>query len=149
MYEFDSRATAVCEPLCVTYTRYSDDISLSCEQPEVLQLAESMIIDVCTQIAYPSLVFNAEKRVAVGRGAAMRVTGLTLSNSGQVTVGRARKRGVRAGAHRYALGLLTLEQAASLKGEIAFVLSVEPGFRSVLESAYGAAVEPLLPKSEG
>ena len=75
----------------------------------------------------------------------MRVTGLTLANNGMVTVGRARKRGVRAGVDRFVKGRLSSEEARKLRGEIAFVLSVEPDFVHVLLNTYGDSAAGLLP----
>ena len=94
----------------------------------------------------PTLKLNEKKRVSVGRGTAMTITGITLSNQGMATVGRQRKRGVRAGALHYIQGLLSPDEIERLKGEIAFVVSIEPGFRLVLLRTYKDAIRPLLPR---
>jgi hypothetical protein len=146
MYEFDAAVTELCGRLGVVYTRYSDDISISTDQANVLALVESSIRQLCAASEHPLLRVHEQKRVAVGRGAAMRVTGLTLANDGRVTVGRNRKRGVRAGADRFIRGLLDAPTVQVLKGEIAFVISIEPDFRGVLERTYGEQVAYLLPR---
>lgn len=148
MFEFDSRIDAYAKIHGAVYTRYSDDITLSSPQANVLSGVEEFIRATCNDMVRPHLVINERKRVAVGRGAAMRVTGLTLSNQGAVTVGRARKRGVRAGINRYLKEGATLEEQQRLKGELAFVLSIEPDFRSILLATYGFGILGLLPASK-
>lgn len=145
MFSFDTAVQAHCESQGVKYSRYSDDIALSATRPDILEPVERWIRSYCASMRSPRLMFNESKRVAVGRGAAMRVTGLTLSNQAAVTVGRERKRGVRAGVRRYLAGKLDTDTFERLKGEIAFVLSVEPEFRGVLVRTYGLGISPVLP----
>lgn len=76
----------------------------------------------------------------------MRVTGLTLTNQGGVSVGRSRKRGVRAAVFDFVNGRLDEAQIAKLRGELAFVLSIEPDFRDVLLHTYGPAALRVLPR---
>jgi hypothetical protein len=146
MYEVDRDISNMCAEVDVVYTRYSDDICISATRPDVLGELERKIRSRIAQNKFPSLTLNDKKRVSVGRGNAMNVTGLTLSNTGLVTVGRKRKRGVRSGAMHYINGILSADEIFRLKGEIAFVISVEPGYRYVLWNTYGAAIAPLLPR---
>lgn len=68
----------------------------------------------------------------------MRVTVLTLTNNGDVSVGRLRRRGVRSGVNQYVNGGLNDDQVERLKGELAFVLSIEPNSSDTLLRAYGS-----------
>lgn len=144
MFEFDSLVAEMCRDLSVQYTRYSDDICFSCEVPNVLAEVESRLSPIIARINYPRVMLNYQKRRAVSRATGMYVTGLTLSNQGHVTVGRVRKRGVRAGVKRYLRGMLDEAATEKLRGELAFVLSVEPGFREVLIQTYGGRAYELL-----
>lgn len=146
MYPIDTDITRMCAEVGAVYTRYSDDICISAERPDVLGPLEGGIRARIAENRWPILKINEGKRVAVGRGHAMNVTGITLSNQGVATVGRQRKRGVRAGAMRYLSGLLTPDEIVRLKGEIAFVVSVERSFRNVLLRTYGEDIRPLLPR---
>lgn len=146
MYEFDSLLSEYCAPLCVTYTRYSDDIALSARVPGVLARVEEFVERTINALDYPRLHLNRRKRLSVSRGAAVRVTGLTLANGGGVTVGRVRKRGVRAGIERWVRNELDEAASAALKGEVAFVLSIEPAFRDVIERKYGSLIMSILPR---
>lgn len=145
MFGFDESVVAFCTALDVSYTRYSDDMTISSAIPNVLSQAEVFLRDKVARMRSPVLRLNEEKRVAVSRKTALRVTGLTLSNDGRVTVGRCRKRGVRAGVHRYAQGQMQESELVKLKGELAFVLDVEPNFARVLVLTYGPRIAPLLP----
>lgn len=146
MYLLDSSINEAMLPLDVRYSRYSDDISISCNSPDALVEAENIIRKLVRDCTHPRLSFNEDKRVAVGRSTSMTVTGLTLTNQGGVSVGRERKRGVRAGVLRFLSGKMPDEEAIRLKGELAFVLSVEPDFRKVLINTYGASAYRILPK---
>lgn len=137
LYDFDKEIASWCENEDIRYSRYSDDIALSSFEPNKLEAAERKLESILRSLRYPKLRLNPSKRVAVGRSAAMRVTGLTLSNEGTVTVGRKRKRGVRAGIHNYRLGRLESSEIQRLQGELAFVLSVEPSFYETLVKTYG------------
>lgn len=149
MFIFDREITEYCRAVGVVYTRYSDDITISSDEPNILSGVEKFIRNVCRGSVHPKLLLNEDKRVAVGRGTGMYVTGLTLANQGFVTVGRKRKRGVRSGIKRFMSGEFSADEFERLKGEVAFVLSIEPGFRRVLIRTYGPAIAPLLPRQDG
>lgn len=147
MHDIDSDIQTYCEEVGAVYTRYSDDICISATMPDVLAPLEQRIRHRIRESTRPTLTLNEAKRVAVGRGSAMNVTGLVLSNQGAVTVGRERKRGVRAGVMRYLKGALDLNETARLKGELAYVISIEPGFRFVLTKTYGMEIQAILPSA--
>lgn len=144
MFDFDDRVTQMCDAHQVVYTRYSDDIALSSRTPGVLDGIERGLGEIVRALEYPRLRLNDTKRRAVSRAAGMYVTGLTLANQGYVTVGRARKRGVRAGVQRYLNGMLDAAAIEKLRGELAFVLSIESSFREVLLRTYGPRALDLL-----
>ncbi|MBD9378325.1 retron St85 family RNA-directed DNA polymerase [Pseudoxanthomonas sp. PXM04] len=145
LHEFDTSVRSVCDEYLAKYTRYSDDMTFSADGPDVLAEVERRVRAVVKEMRSPVLLLNENKRVAVSRSAAFRVTGLTLPNQGGVSVGRKRKRGVRAGVHKFVLGQLDAKGVEKLKGELAFVLSIEPEFRYVLVETYGGAIHQLLP----
>ncbi|MBB3761612.1 retron St85 family RNA-directed DNA polymerase [Xanthomonas arboricola] len=146
MFKFDEKSFNLASRLGAKYTRYSDDIALSSSKPDLLKYLEEDIRQLIRMSRNPTIRLNEQKRVAVGRSTSMSITGLTLTNQGGVSVGRDRKRGVRAGVSRFFKGKLTPGEIAKLKGEIAFVLSIEPAFRGVLINTYGLRAWQLLPK---
>ncbi|MFC0155388.1 retron St85 family RNA-directed DNA polymerase [Xanthomonas dyei] len=148
MFEFDAKAFDLANRVDAKYTRYSDDIAISSLKPDLLKGLEENIRNLVRGSRLPYIRLNDQKRVAVGRSTSMSITGLTLTNQGGVSVGRERKRGVRAGVSRFFNGQLSPAEIAKLKGEIAFVLSIEPNFRGVLINTYGLRAWELLPKSQ-
>ncbi|MBD9480576.1 retron St85 family RNA-directed DNA polymerase [Pseudoxanthomonas sp. PXM02] len=145
MFEFDGIVSRLARELGISYTRFSDDVTFSGPDASSLSKMELGFRETCRELNAPKLVVNEKKRTFCSRGAAMRVTGLTLSNGGGVTVGRARKRGVRAGVDNYLRGTLDLKKVERLRGEVAFVISIEPLFRDVLIATFGDRVRDVLP----
>jgi hypothetical protein len=86
------------------------------------------VAEALSQIAYPNIALNNSKTVHASRAGRRSVTGLVITPDGRLSVGRDRKRLIRAMAHRYTLGLLDKKQVRKLDGLISFVNSIEPGF---------------------
>jgi hypothetical protein len=93
---------------------------------------------LCAETRSPQLVLNAEKTVRVSKKRLRKVTGLVLTNEGQVSLGRDVKREIRAAVHYFLHGKLSREQALGLRGMLAYVNSVEPGFLNRLRVKYGS-----------
>lgn len=146
MFDFDQAISDSASKIDVIYTRYSDDVTFSSSNSNALGNMENIFRDLCFKIPFPRLQINESKRVFASRSAALKVTGLTLTNQGGVSVGRDRKRGVRAGLKHFMKDELDSESLEKLRGEVAFVLSIEPNFRDVLLRTYGGRVAEMLPK---
>jgi len=65
------------------------------------------------------------------------VTGLVVTPTGQVSLGRQRKRLISTLLHRSGLGQLSVEQKGLLKGLLGFALANEPAFVGRLRHKYG------------
>jgi RNA-directed DNA polymerase len=139
LYDFDKRVQAFCAKKKVKYSRYADDLSFSTNLPNVLGEVEVQIAEICRRMEHPQLTLNTEKTVHASRGGARRVTGLVLANSGEVSLGHERKRLIRAQVHHFLAGRLSPDEAAKLRGMLAFVNSAEPSFIQRLRDHYGSA----------
>jgi RNA-directed DNA polymerase len=128
MYDFDCRLAAFCEINEITYSRYADDLALSTNRSHELDEVAAFVIQLLRSIVYPKLEINPEKTVFTSKKYQRQLTGLILSNDGKVSLGRDRKRLIRATANRYKNGTLDPESIAKLKGWLAFALSVEPEY---------------------
>jgi hypothetical protein len=95
---------------------------------------------IVAKVPWPDLTINESKTVLATRKYKREVTGLILANDGRVTVGRNRKRDLRAAVHHFILGRLDKEDAQKLAGLLAYVNAVEPDFLNVLRAHYGAEV---------
>lgn len=146
LFSFDEAVYQKCLASNIRYTRYSDDLTFSGDSREELDEVEVFVRNYLAEMRSPSLRINERKRVFIGRASTMRVTGVYLSTQGGVTVGRARKRGIRAGVDHFLRQGLNEEKVARLMGEISFAQDVEPGFIAQLYQWYGARVSVLVPK---
>jgi len=144
LYEFDARMGGFCEKLGVAYTRYADDLAFSSDVPNVLNLVESEVTRACEELPFPRLRLNPEKRVYTSKKRRRYLTGLVISNEGQVSLGRPRKRLISVDVHRFLLGRLDEATARKLRGTLAFVNSVEPSFLVTLRRKYGVAAMSAL-----
>jgi hypothetical protein len=138
LHGFDHQVAAFCDELGVTYTRYADDLSLSANSSSLLADAERMVTALCEITDSPRLTLNLKKTVRVSKKKSRRVTGLVLTNDGQISLGRDQKRIIRASVHHFLTDKLTKDEALSLRGMLAYVKSVEPGFLNRLRFKYGA-----------
>jgi len=149
MYEFDERISEAVAADKVTYTRYADDLTFSARRTGYLTVVREALRKVVRDIKSPSLVINEEKtRVATTKYRRV-VTGLVLADDGRVTIGRDRKRLIRATLHHAFNGKNTDEENARLAGLLAFARDVEPPFLELIKKRYGADVIKILLGRDG
>jgi retron-type reverse transcriptase len=139
MYDFDRKVQAYCARKRVRYSRYADDLTFSTNKANVLREIELRVTRICEEMDHPRLTVNTEKTVHASIGVGRRVTGLVLTNEGNISLGREKKRLIRAQVHQFLVGGLNLEEARKLRGMLAFVNSVEPSFIERLKVHYGSA----------
>lgn len=137
MYDFDDRVAKFCSKHGIAYTRYADDISLSANNTSKLEKVEQFIVGLCNRSTSPKVVLNQDKLVRVSKRGARRITGLTITNDRKVSLGREKKRQIRAAVHHFLTGRLTEEASLQLRGTLAYVNSVEPSFLLRLQKKYG------------
>jgi len=77
---------------------------------------------------YLGLSINEEKTVNISRKMRRTLVGLVLSNEGRVSIGREAKRDIRSKMHRYSKGMLSGAEVEHLRGQLAFILSIDPEF---------------------
>ncbi len=140
MYEFDSKISDICEENGINYTRYADDISFSTNKKNTLFGFDKIIENVLNECQYPRIKINDKKSVFLSRKENMHITGLVLSNNGEVSLGRSKKRYVKSLVFKYINKLISDEDKTYLKGYLSFCWSVEPSFITRLENKYGRNV---------
>jgi hypothetical protein len=145
MYDFDRDLMEICSSYGVVYTRYADDLAFSTSQPDVLHKVEKDVERLLSARAYPRLILNQDKTVHSSKAHLRRVTGLTITPDGKISIGRERKRSIRSKIHHFLEGKLSTEDAELLKGLLAFCLDAEPEYVARLTNAYGApAIRQIL-----
>ena len=139
MFEFDKAVSGFCDANSICYTRYADDLAFSTNLPKMLDAVQAHVLNTLDEMAYLGLRLNEKKTVNVSKKNRRTLVGLTLSNEGSVSVGRDAKRGIRNQLHRASKGDLTLEEFQRLKGQLAFMLAVDPDFVMALCRKHGVA----------
>jgi RNA-directed DNA polymerase len=128
MFDFDLKLIEYCSTLGVTYTRYADDLALSTNEPRVLEGVHKYVSTLCKSLKNPRLILNEEKTVYTSKKHHRQLTGLVLTNEGQASVGREKKRFIRSMAHHYKVGKLNQEDHSKLRGWLSFTMSVDKAF---------------------
>lgn len=144
LFDFDEHVSRLASSATVTYTRYADDITVSGDDPDRLCLLEASMVACLKENSCPQLNFNPDKRGLYLRGMKQMVTGLVLTPSGQISLGRDRKRRLSAGVDSIRKGKNDQKHLAKVQGWLAFANSVEPAFIQRLEKKYGRIVIQLL-----
>lgn len=132
MFEFDTRLANVCAQEDVVYTRYADDITISSRDRGKIDRYETVVSSIIKELQYPHLTLNEKKTVRASRAGRRVVTGLLLTPDGAVSLGRDRKRLIRAMYHRSLHQQLSPKEVQELSGLLAFADSIEPGFSANL-----------------
>lgn len=137
MADFDQRIAEIVEKDKVSYTRYADDMTFSAKRVGNLLNVERLLRKVLKSFSSPRLRLNEDKTVLATKKYRRVVTGLVISDDGNVSLGRDRKRTIRAMLHQYQMNKLNEEEVAHLSGLLAFVNAVEPIFLERLAQKYG------------
>ncbi|OLU23924.1 retron St85 family RNA-directed DNA polymerase [Pseudomonas sp. PA27(2017)] len=140
MYEFDSIISDWAAGNNFIYTRYADDLTFSTPIKGASEAVVDKVREVIGKIAYPRLSLNEKKTIHLSRKGCRRVTGLVLSNSGSVSIGRDKKREISAMVHRFSIGKISHDDLRRLQGLLGFVQDVEPLFIARLRAKYSSAV---------
>ncbi len=140
MFEFDNNIATYCKNSEVIFTRYADDITLSANDTQILLKVKKKIEEQLRKFTSPKLKLNTSKTVIVTKKNRRIITGLVLSNQGKVSVGREKKRTLRAKLHRFSRDELCDDDVESLRGDMAFINSVEPDFILRMKKKYGEEI---------
>lgn len=140
LYEFDCSAAKWASENGFIYSRYADDLTFSTSAKGSSALVVPMVRTLIAGLSYPKLTLNEEKTLHLSRRGCRRVTGVVLSNSGAVSIGRDRKREISAMVHRFSVGEIPDADLHRLQGLLGFVQDVEPLFLSRLRSKYTSAI---------
>lgn len=137
MRDFDETLEKFCKKEAVVYTRYADDLALSCSIPRKLDEVKNFIISILDEKKYLNLSLNEGKTVNVSKKNKRSLVGVVLSNEGVISVGRDKKRLIRATLHKASKGLLTERQIDRLKGHLSYYMNIDRDFVYSLVSKYG------------
>ncbi len=134
MYKFDEYIENECEERNISYTRYSDDMAFSTNNKGILFEIPNLVNIAINSVKYPRLKINSEKTIYTSKKFNRHITGITISNEGTQSIGRDRKRLLR--AQIFDAPNLSNKELVSLRGRLAFAEQVESGLRASLEKKY-------------
>lgn len=137
MFTFDDYASNFCKEQGVTYTRYADDLTFSTKKENILKDVEIYVKGIVHKIKSPKLRVNNNKTIHASTNRKRVVTGLVLTPSGKVSLGRERKRDISLRIYRYTKGNLDDKETNKLRGLLAFALDVENEFIIKMRVKYG------------
>lgn len=137
LYDFDDALSRYCIQNSVVYTRYADDIALSTSVPNRLDETLIVVQMLLKQHQRLNLTLNSTKQVNVSKKRRRTLTGLTLSNDGRASIGRIKKRELRAALHNLTRHGTSEMPVSRLKGMLAFTHSVDQSWVVKLCRRYG------------
>ena len=117
----DQAIIKICDYYKIRYTRYADDLTFSGNDRTQLLKAVALI---CKQIEYAGFAIHKKKSRLMSGKYPLLVTGLRL-NSGKVSIGRRRKKLLRAQIHNWLVNGNCAEEN-QIKGNLAYLKSIEP-----------------------
>lgn len=137
MYELDRSIFELATSSGLIYTRYADDITVSSAAGLAPLVKFEHRLASLIDRSPLALTLNDAKRGIYGRGERRMVTGLIITPDGRVSIGRERKREIRAAVNRIKTGVADDRLLMRCKGMLAFVISAEPLFLRSLIRYYG------------
>lgn len=134
LYKFDEFVEDECNKQEIKYTRYSDDMAFSTNHKDILFEIPKLVNAAIKSIERPRLKINLDKTIFTSKKFNRHITGITITNEGKQSIGRDRKRLLR--AQIFDAFNLSKKELASLRGRLAFAEQVEKGLRVKLELKY-------------
>lgn len=138
MYELDSKLEAIAQSYDASYTRYADDLFFSSNVPGSSYDIVKQVVSCIDTWDCPRLEINHEKTAYLSRRSRRTVTGLVITSDGRVSLGRDRKKMIKALLHKAISGALDPARFGELSGYINWAKSADPEFIASLNNKYGS-----------
>ena len=132
MYDFDSELSRWCVQREFVYSRYADDMFISSFRPNLLNSALEKIVELAQGYRFGALRINTEKTAFLSRRYHRSITGIVVTPTGELSIGRARKVRLKKEIYEFQRSRLPRDQWERVRGMLAFVNDVEPTFRETL-----------------
>ena len=146
MFKFDEEINAECKKRGIKYTRYADDLTFTTNVKNSLFEIPSLVKQQLRVSLHNNISINEAKTVFSSKAHNRHITGVTITNEGNVSLGRARKRYISSMIHKFKLGILPKEDRSHLQGLLAFSNDIEPDFVSRMAKKYTHVVIQALLK---
>lgn len=137
MHRLDTRLTELCRAQRITYTRYADDLTFSCNARNLLFSLPKQAGQLLEELFAGQISINKRKTAFSSKAHNRHVTGICLTSESRLSLGRAKKRYLKHLVHQYSLGYLEPAQTRQLQGWLAHAKHIEPTFITTLNEKYG------------
>lgn len=138
MYNFDVKVEKLCKSREINYSRYADDLTFSSNKKGVLFPLLTELKKILHDEFNSILKINESKTVFSSKAHNRHVTGITITNKNELSVGREKKRYISALVHKFKNEQLGSDDINHLKGLLSFVSHIEPDFKQRMIKKYGA-----------
>ena len=136
LYSFDEMLSEYSKSLGITYTRYGDDLTFSCNELNKLHTLENKVRDSLKKIPYPSkLQINDKKTLYMSKKGRRKITGLYITPEGKISIGRNRKSYIKKLLRDFEKGI-NKDRFPYIQGYLSFVRGVEKDFWERLHDKY-------------
>ena len=140
LYLFDHLITTFCDQHQIIYSRYADDLFFSTHIREQLWGIPDKVNEILQKEYRNILQINEGKTLFASKKGGRFVTGITINNENELSLGRARKRYIKHLVHQFMLENLSREDIDHLKGLLAFSQDIEPLFIERLAQKYSPEI---------
>ncbi|MCD9524201.1 RNA-directed DNA polymerase [Photobacterium carnosum] len=139
MKSFDDYIFNTCKEMNVTYTRYADDITFSTNIKTLLFTFPVIIKNALKEHCDKKIRINSEKTIFTSKKFNRHITGITINNNNNLSLGRNKKRLISSMVHHFISKdhSLTADEILKLKGHLSFAHFIEPDFIQRLSDKYG------------
>ena len=111
-------------------------MTFSTNEPNVLYEVLPFVQELLTQKFNGAIRLNPSKTVFTSKKHLCKVTGLTITPEGKISIGRNNKRYIKHLTFEYLQGRLKEEDVMKLKGFLSFAKSIEPSFIHSLQKKH-------------
>lgn len=140
MYFFDTQLHEYCLSKKITYSRYADDMTFSTKSKDILYKLPLKVKRILKSEFGTLLYLNDSKTIYSSKRHNRHVTGITITNTGELSIGRAKKRYISSLIHKLTLNKLNEDEHIHLQGLVAHAFHIEPMLKSRLIKKYGIKV---------
>ena len=138
MYHFDVRMKQLCEQHACIYSRYADDITISSKFKFYDLHFPELIENLLKDEFQGKIKLNSLKTKYLTPAHRRYVTGVTIANNGQITIGSKQKRLLSSKIHHFKVKRLVDEkEILSLKGQLSFAFYIYPELKHQFMRKYG------------
>ncbi|MEN6082482.1 retron St85 family RNA-directed DNA polymerase [Chromobacterium piscinae] len=128
MHRFDAAVEKECKELGIHYTRYADDMTFSSNKNGVLFEIPTKVEEILHTLFSGLLRINKRKTVFSSKAHNRHITGVTINNSGYLSIGRKQKRYIKHLVHNFSTGDLTKEDFNYLTGYLSYAKHIDASF---------------------